>query len=200
MSGYRPFWRRLRFPAHFTLHDLHRAIQAVTLFENDHLHQFVDENDQLYVPKSDAGLGFFAAPSHSRREEETTAGAVLRKKGDNIRYEYDFGDGWDFPIKVESWEPFHKGEKPRIACLGGEKAGPVEDCGGTGGFLNLLKMLASPAPDEKDRWMLEMVGEDYDPERFDVDAANRALARIKGPRIAGPKKTKESPGKADTGE
>ena len=180
MDGYRPFWRRLRFPAHFTLYNLHQAIQAVTLFVDGHLHQFVDKRGHIYTPECYEELETTLPPQMCHIEQQTFVGAVLLKIGDKIRYCYDFGDGWEFSCKLEKWEPIPEGETPRITCVGGEKAGPVEDCGGSWEFKDLLKALAKPKPDQDDSDMQRQLPEDYDPDRFVLEEANRWLAEIDG--------------------
>ena len=191
MNGYEVVWRRLRFPAQFSLRELHLTMQAVTLFGNYHLYQFVGRNRNIYSGKAPGGVnfggfGFDRGSSHSAAK--TPAGSVLRKKGDKLRYEYDFGDCWTFTINVEKLAPIPDGETPHVTCLGGEKAGPVEDCGGIPGYMNLLKVLDKSDPDDQDMELLNWLGDGYDPDRFDMEKANRALARIKAPRPAKPRK------------
>jgi len=195
MAGYDPFWRRLRFPAQFTLLHLHQAIQSVTLFGGYHLHKFIARNGQLYA--SEAKKGSFD-PKRCHLEQETAAGEVLREKGDTIQYDYDFGDKWEFSILVEEWEPIPAGEAAHVTCLGGEAAGPVEDCGGVDGFLYILETLAGS--DKKKKKDLAWKCEGYDPNLFDVEMANLELASIKGPRITTTRKRKKSPNETASGE
>lgn len=61
-------------------------------------------------------------------------------------------------------------------CLGGERACPPEDCGGPGGYAELLEAVADPKHPEHDGY-LERAGDDFDPERFDLDSVNRIFAR-----------------------
>jgi len=183
MAGYDPFWRRLRFPAQFTLSHLHHVIQAVTLFGDYHLHHFIDKNGQLYAPEAkEKPLLFDKRPR--QLEHETAAGVVLGQKGDTILYNYDFGDGWEFLITTEGLEPLTEGEAPHIICLGGEKAGPIEDCGGIGSFLSILKVLAGP--DKKAKKKIAWMCEGYDPDHFDLEKTNLKLASFTRPRDAAP--------------
>ena len=61
-------------------------------------------------------------------------------------YEYDFGDSWDHLITVERILPADPAVAPRAECLEGARACPPEDCGGVGGYADLLKILRDPAP------------------------------------------------------
>jgi hypothetical protein len=53
------------------------------------------------------------------------------------------------------------------ACVDGRRACPPEDCGGTGGFEELLEILADPAHPER-RERLDWIGRAYDPAAFDA--------------------------------
>lgn len=55
-------------------------------------------------------------------------------------------------------------------CIEGERACPPEKCGGTPGYEHLLYVLHDPEREEYYE-MLEWVGEDFDPERFDARIA-----------------------------
>lgn len=58
----------------------------------------------------------------------------------------------------------------RIAC-------PPEDSGGPYGFEQLKELLAGPPSPERDE-MREWAGDEYDPTRFDLAAANAAVAAV----------------------
>jgi hypothetical protein len=63
------------------------------------------------------------------------------------------------------------------ACIAGEGACPPEDCGGPGGYENLKGLLGGPPSVERDE-MLEWAGDDFDPVRFDLAAADAAVAAV----------------------
>jgi hypothetical protein len=63
------------------------------------------------------------------------------------------------------------------ACVAGEGACPPEDCGGSPGFAEFKAVLAGPPSAERDE-LLEWAGGDYDPNRFDLSAANSAVAAV----------------------
>jgi hypothetical protein len=62
-------------------------------------------------------------------------------------------------------------------CTGGQHACPPEDCGGIGGFYDLLDALGDPAHDQYDE-LRDWVGDDYDPDAFSVDDVNRMLTPL----------------------
>lgn len=89
-------------------------------------------------------------------------------------YEYDFGDGWEHDIKVEDVLVAQEGQT-YPTCIGGERACPPEDCGGIWGYEEFLAAVADPDPEEHDS-LLEWAGSEFEPDRFDLDGVNRALA------------------------
>jgi len=54
----------------------------------------------------------------------------------------------------------------RVVCVGGQRACPPEDCGGTWGYQTLLEALIDPTHDEHED-MLHWIGGTFDPEYFD---------------------------------
>ena len=63
-------------------------------------------------------------------------------------------------------------------CLAGKRACPPEDCGGIWGYAQLLETLQDPDdPEHED--MLEWVGEEFDPEAFDLEEINEELKRVR---------------------
>lgn len=59
-----------------------------------------------------------------------------------FRYEYDMADSWRHEITLVGTGEGAEGEK--IACVGGARACPREDCGGVMGYHNLLEALTHP--------------------------------------------------------
>jgi hypothetical protein len=62
-------------------------------------------------------------------------------------------------------------------CLDGANACPPEDCGGTGGYADLLEALADPSHPEH-RQYRQWAGRNFDPAAFDLAAINAALQRL----------------------
>jgi hypothetical protein len=91
-------------------------------------------------------------------------------------HEYDFGDGWGHTIRVEKILQPEKELKAPV-CLDGKRSAPPEDCGGKGGYHDVLKALRNPShPDSAE--LLEWLGE-YDPEYFDAEIVNGRLKKIR---------------------
>ena len=68
-------------------------------------------------------------------------------------------------------------------CIKGKRACPPEDCGGPWGYAGFLDAIGDPNNPEHDE-MIEWIGEDFDPEEFDVDETSALLANHFGQRRA----------------
>ena len=96
------------------------------------------------------------------------------QEGDTFSYEYDFGDSWMHEIVVQKTFDAEEEEHPGSACLDGARACPPEDCGGVWGYADLLEAIKDPRHEEHEE-LTEWVGEDFDPEAFDIDKVNAQL-------------------------
>lgn len=125
----------------------------------------------------------FEGPGEASSDPATTlVGEVLAHKDDQLLYNYDFGDDWWVVLICEAMvEPEPGVRYPR--CTAGERAGPPDDCGGPPGFEGLLA--ARKRPKSRDaQELLEWVGPDWDPEVFNIDATNKALAALRPARVS----------------
>lgn len=167
-------WRRIELPD-CTLEDLHLVIQAAMPWWNYHLWSFTVGKHRFGPEMEDTGFGFDDDGDEPARDMwlSTVAAAGVKQ----FRYTYDFGDGWEHKITLE--KPVARDPKAKYPrCAAGERACPPEDCGGVPGYYRLLDILADRKhPEHKD--MVEWLGRPYDPEGFDLDAANRELKKVK---------------------
>lgn len=93
-----------------------------------------------------------------------------------IGYVYDMGDNWQHRIIVENLNAAEPGVLyPEF--LGGERRCPPEDCGGTPGYYEFLKNIASKQ-DKKRNAALEWYGAPYYPEEIDAQEIVAALEHI----------------------
>lgn len=162
-------WRRLLVPGNVRLDKLHRMFQAAMGWEDSHLHAF-EIGDERYGPQYDD------YPEDELDEADIT---VLLAIGDvrQFTYEYDFGDGWDHEVVVESISRSPLGLKFGV-CVDGQQACPPEDSGGASGYADLLRVLADPSDAEHEefsRW----VGGSFDPDEFNLALANARLRAVR---------------------
>jgi Plasmid pRiA4b ORF-3-like protein len=162
-------WRRLLVPATVRVAKLHDIFQAAMGWTNSHLHSFTI-GGELY------GMHFDDYPEEEIDEKEVT---VLRAIGEHRRfsYEYDFGDSWQHEVVVEDFVRTPRGLKHAV-CIDGQNACPPEDCGGVGGYAELLEVLADPEHEEHDH-LLSWVGGTFDAIFFDLAGVNVALQHVR---------------------
>jgi hypothetical protein len=164
-----PIWRRVQVPADITLGRLHQVIQVAMGWSSSHLHQFR------------AGRDYYSDPEFqlddARSERQVKLSKVAPREKSKLGYEYDFGDSWEHELLVEKiLQPEPGARYPR--CIAGKRACPPEDCGGIWGYAELLEALADPAHPEHDE-QRELVGDELDPEAFDLDEVNQLLRQLR---------------------
>lgn len=163
-----PVWRRLVLPGTMTLADLHEAIQAAMGWHGGHLHAFDIAGRQYGDPRT------VDVVDDMDDERRLTLNGLLRSGVARVTYTYDFGDNWQHQVLIERTQPaLDAGRYP--ACVAGKRNCPPEDCGGPWGYAEFLAAIADPAhPEHADQraW----VGEDFDPEEFDVADADGDVA------------------------
>lgn len=175
-----PVWRRLELPGDLTLPRLHDVIQAAMGWYDSHLHRFRTGNDHrspYFVTNFDLDEG---EGENGVLEDDVRLDQLVAAEGDELWYEYDFGDGWDHKLRVEAVldEP-----PTTVRCTGGRMACPPEDCGGIGGYEELAAWVRNGYDDallpmgfedaEHGRGWLPL---DWHPDHFDVEEVNAALA------------------------
>ena len=163
-------WRRLHVAANIALPRLHSVLQVAMGWTDSHLHSF-HIGDRVYSNGEDLEeLNMLAEKGHA-------LGSLLGETIREFGYEYDFGDGWEHRIVVESiGKPVPDWFYP--LCVAGERACPPEDVGGIHGYQEFLEAIADPDHEEHDR-MLVWVGGAFDPEGFDINCVNRELRRLR---------------------
>ena len=166
-----PIWRRFSVPSEITLARLHDVIQIVMGWFDSHLHQFIDRQDTLY------SSGFLLDDDPEVIDgKDVPLRRIVEGPGSALLYQYDFGDGWEHRLEIQSIEDPEPGVSYPL-CVEGNRACPPEDCGGTWGYEELLEILGDPTHEEYAE-RLEWVADNYDPERFDLDEVNERLAHV----------------------
>lgn len=172
-----PVWRRLELPGDLTLPRLHDVIQAAMGWLDGHLHRFRtggDRGSSYFVTSFDLDEG-----EDGTLEDDVRLDQLLAEKGDELWYEYDFGDGWDHTLVLEEVL-----ENPPAAarCTTGRMACPPEDCGGIGGYLELAGWVRSgyddallPGVFDDAAHARDWLPLDWHPDHFDVEETNAAM-------------------------
>ncbi len=175
-------WRRIQVPGNYNFWGLHLAIQDSMGWWDSHLHSFIVKNastgekEEIGIPSDDF---FDEIPMLPGWKEKISK--WLNEGNKKAEYIYDFGDNWHHAITLEKILPRDdKIKYPR--CIAGKRACPPEDCGGVGGYYNLLEIISNPTHEEYEE-MMEWLGGEYNPEAFDstkvkFDTAKERLNNI----------------------
>ena len=175
-----PVWRRLQVPGNANLGWLHAVLQVAMGWTNSHLHLFRLGDQVCSDPAFQ--LDEYEGDPPVLDEKKTILMNAAPRAGAVLRYEYDLGDSWTHVItvgKITEPDPPFAG---MARCLDGARACPPEDCGGVGGYANLLKIIKNPRHKEH-KSMLEWLGGRFDSEAFDRDKVNTYLGKLKWPRV-----------------
>ena len=149
-----------------TLSTLHSILQDAMGWENRHLYIFRAGGEDYEEPHPEA---------EGRDARRMRLDQLGLKVGDALEYFYDLGDYWRHELRVEAVASIKDGETyPR--CLNGARACPPEDCGGVSGYAEILDAVADRTNQDA-RAFLDSIEPGFDPEVFDLRAANRALRR-----------------------
>jgi len=169
LQGFSPeIWRRVLVNSDITLEDLHIVIQYAMGWYNCHLYQFI-ERENYYAPKKFELGG-------CKDTAKFKLNSILISAKQKLQYEYDFGDGWLHEIVLEKILPIDsKIQLPK--CTGGKMNCPPEDCGGVWGYADLLDIISNPEHDEYED-TIEWLGEDFDPEYFNLEETNSILKTL----------------------
>lgn len=165
-------WRRLVVPETITLPKLHQVFQAAFGWTNSHLHEFVIGGVRYSEPDPD-----FDDELRHVGERGIKLHKALGIDARCFDYVYDFGDDWHHVVLVEDQHIDAK-RRTSIRCIDGENACPPEDVGGAFRYEEFLTAIGDPSHEEHDTYR-EWSGGRFDPRLFDLDAANRALGKIK---------------------
>jgi len=160
-------WRRFIVDSQIKLPDLHKVIQTVMGWTNSHLHQFIKDGKFYSEPDEESFVEYIDY-------RKIKLNQILQKEKQSFIYEYDFGDGWEHKIVLEKIIKGNIYKHP--LCIDGQRSCPPEDCGGPYGYQDLLKIISNPNNDEYDE-MMEWLGNDFDPEHFDIELINERLKR-----------------------
>lgn len=151
-----PVWRRVTLSEERTLGDLHRLIQVLMDWDDDHAHLFETRDGELF---SSSDVDFGDDNEEICEEEEFLLADALRKPKAKLLYTYDLSDEWQVEVRHE------RGVfgKPELELLGGAGAFPFD----VGGYSSYAACLDAMEAGEVEEY------EDYLPRGFDPSAFPR---------------------------
>jgi hypothetical protein len=117
-------WRRVEVADSLSIADLHRIIQLLMGWDDDHLHRF-------RIHGRDYGIAYVGGLSF----DEDIAAVRLAEFGfrpsERFLYEYDFTAGWRIEVRVEKVIEGPTCESHLVpACVDSREPGPPDGCGG----------------------------------------------------------------------
>ncbi len=165
LAGAKPaIFRRVIVDNDITLGFLHAIIVTVMPWSGDHLHGFDCH-----------GINY--GPDEGDKDENTTLLTdLLRKEKSKLKYIYDFGDSWEHTVLLEKIIPAELKTKTMV-CLAGKGACPPDECGGLYRYYQCTEAFTN-SKHKRHKEAVDVIGEDFDPEIFDLDISNRWLANL----------------------
>lgn len=164
-------WRRFQIERRASFADLHVAIQLSFGWERAHLWEFrtrAHGKRALAGPKMDDVWSVSEPPPDA--ESTKLTGFFGPGKHRRCVYVYDFGDFWVHDVLFR--RRFATQVRFRRRLIAGERAGPLEDCGGVPGYERIVEFLQTGVdPWEEDPADLREWYGHWDPEAFDLEAA-----------------------------
>lgn len=124
-------WRRVLVRSNTSIAQMHAILQTVMGWEDLHLHQF-HIHGKTYGIYRDCGICFADDPHQVRLRD------FKWRKGERFLYEYDMGDWWQHDVRLEQVLPLEP-RKQYPFCIEGDGDCPPEDCGGPGGYRELMQ-------------------------------------------------------------
>lgn len=117
-----PVWRRVLIPERITFEELHRVIQIIFGWSDDHLHEFRIPSEYICI---DDREDMWSA--YHYMEHETLVEQFLLEYN-WVRYTYDFGDEWRHRIIYEKTDESYKERHVSLLKVKGDNF--LEDSGG----------------------------------------------------------------------
>ena len=175
-----PVWRRFLIRPTATFHDLNDAIQDAFGWQNCHLWEFRTPGRR---GDSIAGIPMKGEPGWGNEVPDATkvrlSSYFRGGKGGKRKcvFIYDFGDDWVHSVALKKQVDEEVSFERRL--IGGDWAGPLEDCGGVWGYQRMAELVRTgedPADWGDTDEILEWIG-DWDPDDFALDKAKKSFDR-----------------------
>lgn len=202
LKDYEPkIWRRFQVPENITMARLGYILMTMYEMKANHLFCLtVPIRDNVKLDETLSGVGSVFQDKSRRFEidnEELFPGegekvfdasaykmsSILQGcQGEKLTLEYDYGDGWEVEITLESVledKELPGRELPRV--LAGEGYGIIEDCGGTSGLEQLMAAFRQKNGDDYENYRKWLGRDELNLAAFDLNDMNLRLKKV--PRI-----------------
>jgi len=156
----------------------------VNSFSEEEIEKMLSEYERKEVRRYEVQNELTEDFDNEENENAETAKmySMISKTGDEMLFSYDYGDGWQVRIVLESvFEDKELSGKQLPRVIEGEGYGIVENCGGVGGLENLSKILRDKGHTRYKELCEWFDIEELDLTVFDIEDMNFRLKKV--PRI-----------------
>jgi hypothetical protein len=169
-------WRRVEIPGDFTVAQFQKAVMMSIGWIPGHWSVFTGPDGESIEDPAEKHSGLKTGKKGKSQEKDATKIRVcelydMEKKMSMLRVG---AECWLHEIELEGIKDL-AGRKHYPKCTDGENACPPEECGGSEGYVELMKALADPKHadhEEMKEWLVSQGYEKFDPTKFkpkDVD-------------------------------
>jgi Plasmid pRiA4b ORF-3-like protein len=117
-------WRRVTLADNLSIADLHRVVQLLMGWDDDHLYRF-------RIHGRDYGIAYIGGLDFDEDAAAVPLSGFGFRPNERFLYEYDFTAGWQVEVRVEKVNEEAPSEGHRIpVCIAGREPGPPDGCGG----------------------------------------------------------------------
>lgn len=178
LKGSEPsIWRELEVPSSLCLTSLAKAILLAMGWDEDHLHQFTVSRKENYATSMNE-LGGEALYPGTKDGSRYGVSHLLKKQGDSVMFEYDYGDSWYHKVKLKSVTDYTDDEPRAVRLIGGANACPPDDCGGIYCYNHLVELMRKNPQSGELSEFYDWMGSKWDYEYFPKDKAAKAVDRM----------------------
>ena len=169
-------WRELEVPSSLSLTSLAQAILLAFGWNEDHLHQFLESRKNHYATSLNE-LGGTLYPG-TKDGSRYGVSHLLKKQGDSVLFEYDYGDSWYHKVKLKSVADYADYETKAVRLIGGANACPPDDCGGIYRYRHLVELMQKKPQSSELSEFYDWMGCKWDPEFFPMDETAKAVDKM----------------------
>ncbi|MBP7146442.1 MAG: plasmid pRiA4b ORF-3 family protein [Acidobacteria bacterium] len=167
-------FRRFLLRDDLTFAAVHEAIQDACGWTNSHLHVF------RRLKAHERGIDLAGLPHEDMDEPPPDSGRVklqsfFGSEPSRCFYLYDFGDSWWHELVCHGTVELPESFQRRL--LGGARAFPPDDCGGTGGYQDCVRVILGDDEDLEEAEELREWLQGWRPEVFYFEEAKREFDR-----------------------
>ncbi|MDR3114530.1 MAG: plasmid pRiA4b ORF-3 family protein [Treponema sp.] len=175
-------WRRIVIPETYRLEDLHRILQTVFGWKALYGFRFLSPDIPAYQTASPL-LTLYGGTKAGRNKQplQEEPGLDLAMTVEDLsaqgitEFSYEYGTLWN--VKIIILSRLDIDSKEPIRCIAGAGAAPPESIDGPIRFRKYVSILEKGSFTEQQKALHEL-GQDFDPETFDMDACNQRLKHM----------------------